>query len=79
MKNFVKYNKFLLIAAFWRDCHPRSAKRFPMPCFVMQYLVSLLVLQLFILPEEERAGCFSSIVFLLSRGCVRCRGLVCSV
>ena len=34
------------------------------PCFVMQYLVSFLVLHY--LAEEERAGCFTFIVFLMS-------------
>ena len=45
----------------------------------MQYLVSLLFLQSSILAEEERAGCFSLIVFLLSCGCVWYHGLVYSV
>ena len=49
------------------------------PCFVMQYLVSLLFFESDILAEEKRAGCFSLIVFLLSCGYVRCCGLVCSV
>ena len=34
------------------------------PCFVIQYLVSFCSH----LAEEERAGCFTSIVFLLSYG-----------
>ena len=41
--------------------------------------MSLLFLQSSILAEEERAGCFSWIVFQLYCGCVQCRGLVCSV
>ena len=55
------------------------------PCFVMQYLVFFLFLQSSILAEEERAGCFSIIGFLLSCGrkCYvslsRCSELVCTV
>ena len=37
------------------------------PCFIAQYLVSFLVLQLFC--EEKRAGCLTLFVFLVSRGC----------
>ena len=40
--------------------------------------MSLLFLLSSILAEKERVGCFSLIVFLLSCGCIRCRGLVCS-
>ena len=36
-------------------------------CFAMQSLVSFLVLQSFV--GEERAGCFTLIVFLISCGC----------
>ena len=37
------------------------------PCFVMQYVVSILVCNH--LSENKRAGCFNSIVFLLLCGC----------
>ena len=36
--------------------------------FVMQYFVSFLFLQSYILAEEERTGCLSLIAFLLSCG-----------
>ena len=37
------------------------------PCFVMQYLLSFLFCNY--LAEEERAGCFTLIAFLLPCGC----------
>ena len=41
------------------------------PCFVMQYLISFLALQLQCIPlGEVRAGCFTLIVFLLLCGCL---------
>ena len=46
------------------------------PCFVAQYLVSFLVLQLFC--EEKRAGCLTLFVFLVSRGCYCTVSLPCS-
>ena len=50
----------LLLSLFVRVCWVMFG-----PCFVLQYLVSFLVLQTS-LDEEERAVCFTLIVFLIS-------------